>query len=98
MPTATPLHPLFAARVAGIDIGRRPGPEDAGRVRDALGRRPVLVFSQPSLTDEQQVAFARAFGPPETTRAGADRASPSASATQPRHTVRAAASCPSATY
>ena len=74
MPTATRLHPLFAARVTGIDIGRRLSLEDAAWVRDALDRWSVLVFSQPGLTDEQQVAFTEVFGPLETTRAGANGA------------------------
>ena len=74
MPTATELRPPFAARVTGIDIGRRLSPEDAARVRDALDQRAMLVFSQPSLTDDQQVAFTGFFGSLKTTRAGANGA------------------------
>ena len=71
MPTATPLHPLFAARVDGIDITRR---FDADWVREALDQWSVLVFPNQAVTDDAQIAFSETFGPLETTRAGANGA------------------------
>ncbi|WP_428485082.1 TauD/TfdA dioxygenase family protein [Rhodopila sp.] len=74
MPTTTALHPLFAARVAGIDIGQPVSAADAAWLRDALDRWSVLVFAAPSITDDSQVAFSETFGTLETTRAGANGA------------------------
>jgi alpha-ketoglutarate-dependent 2,4-dichlorophenoxyacetate dioxygenase len=71
MPTATSLHPLFVARIDGIDINR---PTDAGWIRDALDRWSVLVFPRQAVTDDAQVAFSEIFGSLETTRAGANGA------------------------
>ena len=71
MPTAIPLHPLFAARIHGVDIRQ---PLDAAWIRDALDRWSVLVFPGQTITDEAQVAFSEIFGPLETTRAGANGA------------------------
>jgi alpha-ketoglutarate-dependent 2,4-dichlorophenoxyacetate dioxygenase len=71
MPTATALHPLFAARVDGIDITRG---FDAHWIREALDRWSVLVFPNQTITDAAQIAFSETFGPLETTRAGANGA------------------------
>lgn len=71
MPTATALHPIFAARVDGIDINQA---FDSNWVRDALDRWSVLVFPNQSITDDSQVAFSEVFGPLETTRPGANGA------------------------
>lgn len=64
-PTFTPLHPLFAAEVSGVDLAR---PLDAATHRaiaEAIDRYAVLVFRGQPLTDDQQVAFAALFGPLE---------------------------------
>ena len=71
MPTATALHPLFAARIDGIDINQ---PIDAAWIRDALDRWSVLVFAKQTVTDASQVTFSEIFGPLETTRTGANGA------------------------
>ena len=71
MPTATPPHPLFAARIEGVDINH---PTDAAWIRDALDRWSVLVFPRQTISDDSQVAFSEIFGPLETTRAGANGA------------------------
>jgi len=47
MPTATALHPLFATRVTGIDIGQALSASDAAWLRDALDHWSVLVLSAP---------------------------------------------------
>jgi alpha-ketoglutarate-dependent 2,4-dichlorophenoxyacetate dioxygenase len=71
VPTITPLHPLFAARVDGIDLTRDMDDTTFGTVCDAFDRHSVLVFPGQTITDEQQVAFSERFGPLEATRAGA---------------------------
>ncbi|HWL80427.1 MAG TPA: TauD/TfdA family dioxygenase [Roseomonas sp.] len=69
-----PLHPLFAARVTGLNL--QEGIEDATMqaVRDAFERFSVLVFSGQDIDDEAQLAFSTRFGPLEPTRAGANGA------------------------
>jgi alpha-ketoglutarate-dependent 2,4-dichlorophenoxyacetate dioxygenase len=71
MPTFTALHPLFAARVDGLDVTRR---FDADWIREALDQWSVVVFPNQAITDEAQIAFSETFGPLETTRAGANGA------------------------
>jgi alpha-ketoglutarate-dependent 2,4-dichlorophenoxyacetate dioxygenase len=63
----TPLHPCLGARVEGVDLAR---PSDEATFRaifDAFQEHSVLVFHDQRLTDEQQMAFSRRFGPLETT-------------------------------
>jgi len=65
-----PLHPLFAAEIGGVDVGR---PLDAATLRalnDAIDRYAVLVFHDQDLDDERQMAFARQFGELELPRSG----------------------------
>src|SRR3954468_16840420 len=64
------LHPLFAAEIAGVDIGR---PLDSATVQaltEAIDRYAVLVFRGQHLDDERQMAFARQFGELEIPRSG----------------------------
>lgn len=74
MPTITPLHPLFAARVSGLDLTRDLDDATFGTVRDAFEHYAVLVFPGQRITDAQQVRFSERFGPLEATRAGANGA------------------------
>lgn len=63
----TPVHPCLGARVEGVDLA---SPLDAPTFRaifDAFQEHSVLVFHDQHLTDEQQMAFSRRFGPLETT-------------------------------
>ena len=60
------LHPLFAAQVSGVDPSRPIDPSDWAAIEDALGKYGVLVFKGPTLTPEEQVAFASHFGPLES--------------------------------
>ena len=58
-----PLHPLFAAEAAGIDLR---GTLAAGKVRRivaAMDRYAVLAFRGQKLGAEEQLKFARRFGP-----------------------------------
>jgi alpha-ketoglutarate-dependent 2,4-dichlorophenoxyacetate dioxygenase len=65
--TVTPLHRYFAARVEGVDLAHPLSDETFGRIVDAFNEYSVLVFPDQQLTDEQQMAFSRRFGPLETT-------------------------------
>jgi alpha-ketoglutarate-dependent 2,4-dichlorophenoxyacetate dioxygenase len=62
----TPLHPLFAAQVSGVDL-REPTPALFAEVAAALDRHAVLVFRDQPLGTAQQIAFSEGFGPLETT-------------------------------
>ena len=70
MVTITPLHPLFAAEVKGLDLSDRLDPGVLGEIKDAFARHSVLVFRDQHVTDEQQIAFSREFGELETTKVG----------------------------
>jgi len=68
----TPAHPLFAARVEGLDL-RKPLPEeDVAAIEAAMDEHAVLVFPGQDLDDDQQMDFAARFGPVEQTRATVD--------------------------
>ena len=56
------LHPLFAARVNGVDLFRPIDPVDFETILAAVNTHGVLVFQGPKLTPEEQVAFAAGFG------------------------------------
>ena len=68
----TALHPLFAAEVGGIDLRRPLDPATAREIEEAMDRHAVLVFRGQDMDDDQQLAFARALGPIEQTRATVD--------------------------
>ncbi|MBV8652197.1 MAG: TauD/TfdA family dioxygenase, partial [Alphaproteobacteria bacterium] len=74
MLTITPLHPLFAARISGLDLAQDLDDATFATVRDAFERYSVLVFPGQTITDAQQVRFSERFGPLEVTRAGANGA------------------------
>ena len=74
MPTITPLQPLFAARISGLDLTRDLDDATFATVRDAFERYSVLVFPGQTITDGQQVRFSERFGQLEATRAGANGA------------------------
>ena len=71
----TPLHPLFAAEVQGVDLRSTPGPGLCAEIDRAMDRYAVLVFRNQHLDDDQQMAFGRALGPLETTRGWSMRTS-----------------------
>jgi alpha-ketoglutarate-dependent 2,4-dichlorophenoxyacetate dioxygenase len=61
--TFTPLHPHLAAEVRGVDLRQVPGPELVAAIDAALDTYGVLVFRGQPLTEDEQIAFTRAFGP-----------------------------------
>src|SRR5665213_406906 len=63
----TPLHPVFAAAVGGVDLRE---PIDAATLRAltlAADQYAVLVFPGQGISDAQQIAFSAQFGELETT-------------------------------
>ncbi|MBO0752224.1 MAG: TauD/TfdA family dioxygenase [Bradyrhizobiaceae bacterium] len=66
-----PLGPGFAAEVRGVTLRDIAGDDAAyGAVRTALDEHSVLVFRDQNVTDEDQMAFSRRFGPLEVTKVG----------------------------
>jgi alpha-ketoglutarate-dependent 2,4-dichlorophenoxyacetate dioxygenase len=64
------LHPLFAAAVTGVDVGRPLDPATEGALTAAIDRYAVLVLPAQELDDERQREFARNFGELELPRSG----------------------------
>lgn len=60
--TITPLHPIFAGEVFGLDCGMPLSPEDVAAVEAGMDKYAVLVFRGQDLSDTQQIAFTRHFG------------------------------------
>ncbi|MBX9701741.1 MAG: TauD/TfdA family dioxygenase [Acetobacteraceae bacterium] len=69
----TPLHPLFAAEVKGLDLRTTPDAATCAEIDRAMDRYAVLVFRGQELDDDQQMAFGEALGPLEEDRAVVDR-------------------------
>src|ERR671937_1623284 len=65
--TVTPIHPVFGARVDGIDLAAPLDATTFRNIHDAFQEYSVLVFPGQRLTDEQQMAFTTRFGPLEKT-------------------------------
>ena len=62
---ATPLHPLFVARITGVDLSK-PIDEDTQRaIECTMDEYAVCVLPGQHLEDEQQIAFSRFYGPLE---------------------------------
>jgi len=63
--SATPLHPLFAAKITGVDLSR---PIDEGlqhAIERAMDEHAVCVLPDQRLEDKQQIAFSQLYGPLE---------------------------------
>ena len=61
-----PVTSVFAAEIGGVDLARLT-PQDVEAVKQAFWTYGVLVFPDQRLDAEQHLAFARHFGPHETT-------------------------------
>jgi alpha-ketoglutarate-dependent taurine dioxygenase len=57
-----PLHPCLGAEVTGVDMRTPPDAALLREIHDIWMEHLVLVFPQQNITDEQHVAFTRAFG------------------------------------
>lgn len=64
--TIEPLHPLYAARIGGIDLRRPPPPAALAELKAALARYAVCAVGHDEpLTNEQHIAFSALLGPLE---------------------------------
>jgi alpha-ketoglutarate-dependent 2,4-dichlorophenoxyacetate dioxygenase len=61
--TLKPLHPLFAAEASGVDMRRPLDDATIAAIDAAMDRYALLVFRDQPMTEEEQVACARQFGP-----------------------------------
>ncbi|MBX9632529.1 MAG: TauD/TfdA family dioxygenase [Burkholderiales bacterium] len=68
----SPLHPVFAAEINGLDLRRVPDAAVLEDIEAAMNRYAVVVIRDQHLDDEQQLAFARAMGPLEPSVAVVD--------------------------
>src|SRR5688500_15531553 len=57
-----PLQP-FAAEASGVDLSRPLSHEQVRAIEHAMDTHAVLVFRNQPLTQDQQIAFAKSFGP-----------------------------------
>ncbi len=62
-PTLSPLHPVFAAEVQGLDLRQPTDADLAARIEVAMDEFAILVFRDQVLDESQQMAFTRALGP-----------------------------------
>ncbi len=62
-----PITPTFAAEVGDIDLSQPLDPADVEAVKQAFWDYSVLVFPDQLLSVDQHLAFAKYFGPHETT-------------------------------
>src|SRR5260370_42704616 len=63
--SATPLHPLFAARITGVDLSC---PIEEGlqhAIERAMDEHAVCVLPDQRLEDKQLIAFSQLYGPLE---------------------------------
>src|SRR6266404_9292157 len=61
----TPLHPTLGAEVRGVDLTGQVSPAFFAEIEAAFNCHGILVFPDQPVTDEQQLAFSRLFGPLE---------------------------------
>lgn len=59
----TPLHAVFAAEARGIDLRRSLDAATVAAIEAAMNRYAVLVFRDQPLSQAEQIAFSRNFGP-----------------------------------
>ena len=65
--TVYPVTDGFAAEIGDIELSKPLSGEDRAEIEAAFDRYSVLVFPDQHLSTEQHLAFARNFGPLETT-------------------------------
>jgi alpha-ketoglutarate-dependent 2,4-dichlorophenoxyacetate dioxygenase len=61
--TVKPVTPDFVAEISGIDLARPLASANRDAIEDAINRYAVVVFRGQTLGDDQQIAYARHFGP-----------------------------------
>lgn len=58
-----PLHPVFVAEAAGLDLTKPVSRAEACAINAAMNQYAVLVWRGQPLTAQQQIQFSTAFGP-----------------------------------
>lgn len=58
-----PLHSVFVAEASGIDITRPLSDSEVRQINAAMNEHAVLVWRGQALTGQQQIDFAKSFGP-----------------------------------
>ncbi len=61
-----PLSGALGVEIRGLDLAQPPSPDLAQRLRELWHRHHLLLFRGLAWTPAQQIAFARAFGEPDT--------------------------------
>ena len=61
----TSLHSILGAELRGVDLTRPVTHEVFAEIDAAFNRHGILVFPEQPVSDEQQLAFSRLFGPLE---------------------------------
>ena len=61
----TPLHPKFGAEITGISLREATETHLYPEIREAFERHSLLLFRGQHLTDDEQLALGRLFGPLE---------------------------------
>tara|TARA_Y100000588_G_scaffold84758_1_gene89736 strand:- start:1555 stop:2451 length:897 start_codon:yes stop_codon:yes gene_type:complete len=56
------MHEYFVGEISGLDLARPLSPEVVEQIHQGMDEYGVLIFSDQSLTDQQQIAFTRNFG------------------------------------
>jgi alpha-ketoglutarate-dependent 2,4-dichlorophenoxyacetate dioxygenase len=64
--SVTAVRPDFVAELSGIDLAQPLPSADRDAIEEAINRYAVVVFRGQTLNDDQQIAFARHFGPIHT--------------------------------
>ena len=70
MVTISPLHPVFAGEVSGVDCRHPLDADTVAAIEAGMDRYAVLVFRDQPISDEEQIAFTRHFGELENYRTG----------------------------
>lgn len=61
-PIVTPIHPLFVAKITGVDLGRPIDETTQRAIEGAMDTYAVCVLPGQHLEDEEQIAFSRLYG------------------------------------
>ena len=61
--TVKPVTPDFVAEISGLDLAQPLKPADRDAIEAAINRYAIVVFHDQKLSDDQQIDFARHFGP-----------------------------------
>jgi alpha-ketoglutarate-dependent 2,4-dichlorophenoxyacetate dioxygenase len=61
-PIVTPLHPLFVAKITGVDLGRPINEATQRAIERAMDTYAVCVLPGQHLEDEELIAFSRLYG------------------------------------